>query len=165
MKKTRFIVLFLLLMRIGFSQDVVSHSIVSSAGYFVNQQHDVNLSWNIGQTIIGTFYNNDLGVYLLSGYEVPGSITGIPSNNLKNDEINIYPNPFVNSIKIDCQNKRQGSFIFIKIYDLSGKAILSTEKLINNDPVDVNLEKLNSGMYLISTIFNNETVNKILIKQ
>ncbi len=78
------------------------------------------------------------------------------NNNLDQNKILIYPNPFHNELYIAFNNKLNDT---IYLYDLLGKLIL-TKHLINHEPIDVS--NLPAGIYYLKTKFLIGYPNKIL---
>lgn len=78
------------------------------------------------------------------------------------NEINIYPNPFSNELKIISNNTSFSKFI-ISIYDLSGKIILT--KNLSSSIELINTSFLNSGFYVVSINTDGITNNYKLIKK
>lgn len=78
---------------------------------------------------------------------------GIPrlSNEEKNSDLKIYPNPATNILNIDLKNKDKeivpGNKIFASLYDALGKEIQSVEVL--NSFVALNVEYLAKGIYTL----------------
>ncbi len=91
--------------------------------------------------------------------EVPYSNVSTSTNIIQNVlEIDVYPNPFVDCIKIESNNRIDNIMIFNSIGDF----VESFRPKLNS--FDMNLEKLKPGGYFIAIKFENgETlVNKIL---
>ncbi len=82
-------------------------------------------------------------------------------NNLKNENVNLYPNPANDYVHLDIENNKiQGTVV--NIYEISGKLILKDIKLNNNS---INVSSLNSGYYLVKiTTPNNIYTKGLLIK-
>ena len=76
-----------------------------------------------------------------------------PINEVVNNYVHIYPNPFNNSLFIDCDNKA------IEIRDLMGKLIYS---FVNVNYI--NTSNWNPGVYFLSLKSQNESVKIIKIK-
>ena len=86
-----------------------------------------------------------------------------PKINEENKELLIYPNPandFLNIIIPDCDDCI-GKFI---IFDISGKEVYSEN--LNQNSNQISLSEMNSGIYIVKVITNNEIiVKKILINK
>lgn len=77
-------------------------------------------------------------------------------NGVQNPAINIYPNPFKNSIRI--QNLTQTAQV--KVYDLTGKLVYQ-----NSTAEYVDLSNLVSGIYMIKIATDNATKTFKIIKR
>ena len=73
------------------------------------------------------------------------SATSINENNLLSTLINVYPNPFIDEVKISNETKVN---LDITILDVMGK-IISTKKS-NSDIISINTSELPQGIYLIN---------------
>lgn len=69
-----------------------------------------------------------------------------------NSYIKIYPNPSLNSFFIDCVNSDE-----IKLYDISGKEVLSQNV---NDKTEINIEHLPKGIYHVRVFSRSKIVGK-----
>lgn len=80
-------------------------------------------------------------------------------NNYKN--INIYPNPADNFIKLDLGDHKN---VTIKILDLGGKEV---RRFKVNDPAEftIELNGMSDGAYLVSVQTEQGTFNQLIIKQ
>ncbi len=86
------------------------------------------------------------------------SAKGINSNIISND-VTFYPNPAKSFITVNANNIIGDSKITIT--DLLGKQILQQNLSIGSNKIDVS--KLSKGMYLVTTINNNENKTQKLI--
>ena len=81
--------------------------------------------------------------------------------------VNLYPNPFVNSINFGFSSKNiRGEYNF-KIFDLTGKKILTKDDFISEDEIqsNIDLDTISSGIYLMQFEFGNtKLINKIVKK-
>ena len=78
----------------------------------------------------------------------------------KINDIVIYPNPFVSSIRIINLNQKDK----VKIYDILGQVVYST--ISESNEISVNLSKLKKGIYFyVINSDNNKTIAGKLIKQ
>lgn len=145
---------------IDFSNDSIGY-IVGDNGDFLGTQ-DAGITWDsepflnsIDLIYVRTFndytYILDSNGYLYSNHD----ISSISINS--NESIAIYPNPAIDFISIIVpQTIRDYK---VNVYDMQGRKILST----NENRID--LESIESGVYLIIVIANNQTYNTKLIKQ
>ena len=84
-----------------------------------------------------------------------------------NNDIAIYPNPFKNSLFIDCSNLTNPSEVIIRIYDLVGNILFEETKYDTQyyPKIQVNLSGIKTGVYLASiTDANLNTITQKIIK-
>lgn len=94
-----------------------------------------------------------------SGFFVRTSSSFLAIANAKQDQVAIYPNPVKDVLNIDLKNN-QGN---VKIFDLSGKVIVTTSV---NESGSVDVSKLSKGMYIVEITTNgNSKVTKKIIKE
>jgi hypothetical protein len=74
----------------------------------------------------------------------------------------IYPNPFVEYLKIDF-SKRIEDAVYIKIYDVLGK-IYRSKKYLPSDNITIPLHELSSGKYLIDIQTGENHMTKKIVK-
>ena len=74
--------------------------------------------------------------------------------------INIYPNP--NNGRFTIVNNSNTPLISVKVTDMNGKLVYRS-KVNNNNQINVNLENLNRGLYLVSIITEKGIQNKNVI--
>ena len=75
--------------------------------------------------------------------------TGL-NKNILTEKILFYPNPAKEKIFIDCEK-----FDFIKIYDMSGKEVISRKA---GDNREININNLPKGIYNISVLLENKVI-------
>lgn len=79
--------------------------------------------------------------------------TGI--SNLKNEELNIYPNPVLsNNIKIKINNP-DNSVAIADIFDLNGRNIQTESITLNASIIELNLSQIESGIYFLKLETNS----------
>jgi hypothetical protein len=81
------------------------------------------------------------------------------SNNLTNDNINVYPNPFKDKVTIELNESR-----FQKLYltDMTGKVLFSKD--ITSGQIILNTEKLLQGAYILKMESDKDVISKLLVK-
>jgi hypothetical protein len=87
-------------------------------------------------------------------------LLNVENNSLTANDVTLYPNPAVNSVKI--LNSANQNLLEATIYDISGR-IVSVHKLDNNSVNDLDVSKLTSGNYIITIQSENGKVSKKLI--
>ena len=90
-----------------------------------------------------------------------GLRTGIDENNATSNSINIQPNPANESSEIST-TKSSNLIQTVKIYDILGKEVYTTEGL-NNSKFIINRNGLKSGVYLVKVGFKQGEVTQKLI--
>lgn len=90
---------------------------------------------------------------------------GIINKSIVNDLAPlVFPNPVQNQLFISTSGL-QMNYIAVKIYNLSGKLILSeTYKAINNQ-LKVDLSKLSNGLFFVKLVTDQDTYNYKILKQ
>jgi len=76
----------------------------------------------------------------------------------------IYPNPVTDKIEIQCSEFKTESGI-IEILSLNGKKILEKEIKTGIENIELDLNNLNSGMYLCKITIDNRSSTKKIIKE
>jgi len=85
------------------------------------------------------------------------------SQEILNDQINIYPNPTKDYFNIEIQELNNIGKNYLELYDVYGSLVM--EKHLPNLNNKVNVELLKPGVYLTKIYNNNKsTVKKLLIK-
>lgn len=79
-------------------------------------------------------------------------ITGISDNNINNEAP--FPNPANNLVTIPIRKNIKGE-LFIEVFDLSGKLIVSENKIIGNEPIKINVASISNGTYVFNLTFAN----------
>lgn len=89
-------------------------------------------------------------------------ITSDPFAFNTNDIIKIYPNPFLSELNI---NFKQSDFdnVNVSIYNTSGQKIYSAKS--NGDNLRLNLDNINSGVYILVIQSNSNVIKKKIIKK
>ncbi len=75
--------------------------------------------------------------------------------DLASDEISIFPNPTNGNVTISVPASVEGN-VSVEVYDAIGK--LTIKENITNNMSNVNLSKLEDGMYMFKIINNNKTI-------
>jgi hypothetical protein len=102
---------------------------------------------------------NNTGLLVADGSYNPCSFIGLKEEQIEK-EITLYPNPISDKLSIDLSDIK-GENVTIKIYDILGKIVYSSEK--NSDSIiEINMEGFMKGIYQVC-IKSNEinTVQRI----
>ena len=89
-------------------------------------------------------------------YPPPVGVTNHESN-----DILIYPNPVDRELNIEFSIKEQ--FEFVNIYDISGNHI--QKENVGNNLIQIKIDNINSGIYLIELVSENERIFRKFIKK
>ncbi len=82
-------------------------------------------------------------------------------NRIEQDKIEIYPNPATNIITIN--SKLDFLELNLEIYDLSGKLIMN--KMIFKDNLTININEIQSGIYMLKIKHNDACqIHKLIIQ-
>ncbi|MFZ4928754.1 M12 family metallo-peptidase [Chryseobacterium sp. Mn2064] len=88
------------------------------------------------------------------------SVLAVEDVNIKNNTVNIYPNPAKNMIILSSKEALKS----YKIYDEAGRLVSSASSLKGNKQ-EINITSLQTGNYVITVETETQTINKKLIKQ
>ncbi len=110
---------------------------------------------------------SEMGWSTNSSIEEDALSTGAEEEILANEDLNVYPNPFSETITFDCENINNLTSVDIKIVNLTGSTVYS-ETLFDlqfNPKVKIDLSTIKPGIYLASlTDTNSKTITKRIIK-
>jgi hypothetical protein len=114
------------------------------------------------------FYNNptDTLGYGIPDFELASAI--LDNNNFSIDDLNnnilMYPNPFINNCNIVVKDNVDS--VIISVSDINGKLIFSIKEKVTENRLYINdLNYLPSGVYLISFIINEKKYSKKIVKE
>lgn len=93
---------------------------------------------------------------------VPPNIIALSTNEQLAQKFNLYPNPSTNIVNIT--NSENMSVKQIEIYDLAGK-LVNTQHFNNQADIQLNIETLTNGTYLLYLHTNEGAAVKKLIKK
>ncbi|MEQ8473324.1 MAG: T9SS type A sorting domain-containing protein [Marinoscillum sp.] len=124
---------------IAHGQDTQQFALVSAGNS--STQSTTSLDWTVGQTISTTGVNTQ--ALLTSGIHQPVLITEVINIlTVKHPEIQIYPNPVVETLTIQVDGADE---LLIKLHDLEGKEVISASS-VNT----LNLKELSNGVYILT---------------
>ncbi len=95
---------------------------------------------------------------LFTWQESKGSSTGLYSQEADLMDIQIYPNPATNELKVQVNSKVEGD-IKAELMDITGKVVLASEKSLNNE-VYFNTSSLENGIYFCRINNNHISVTQ-----
>ncbi len=153
----------IIFLTVGAQTPSISRDVIASAGdYFTSPVG--SLSWTLGETVIETVENGSINVILTQGFQQPDEIddtVGIWELPRSNVFVSLYPNPTIQSIRMDVKYDNS-SRIKIELVDMLGR-ILNSDNLdvlkgqVSNYQLDVS--SLSSGMYLFRLTSNGNLLN------
>lgn len=122
-----------------------------------------SVSHSIGQSsVIGTHKKN--GYYLRQGYQQPLIKIKVVEAFSNNDlSAKIYPNPFEQYISISFSEAMEND-ISVFVFDVNGKLVYS-RKFQPSQNVQLNLEGITVGNYILKTVANGKSFRAKLIKK
>ena len=85
------------------------------------------------------------------------------TDNTLSNQIKVSPNPSKADFNIDFGTLNLGKSA-LRVYDMQGKTVLSSEIEINNNTMKISLENMASGIYLLEISSTKGRVLKRLIK-
>jgi hypothetical protein len=93
--------------------------------------------------------------------------TGLNGIKKSNPEITLYPNPCIKGLYINLSSMPSvlNTKVLINIYDITGRVLLSTDFQIISNEYPIDISELESGMYLIKIITNQNTQTLKFIKE
>lgn len=111
--------------------------------------------------------NYDYKGWSANGEFIPAiSITMDVTTNVEKNttESNIYPypNPATNLLTIPLRKKVNGN-VQLEVFDVLGKIVLTEHKIINNEPLKINVASIKNGNYLINLTFVDGTTERFKI--
>lgn len=110
--------------------------------------------WQYWQISSSSFVNSERKVY--SDYQ---TITGINKNELDASSIStVFPNPCEGECVLRLDSNSDLKNATLHVYDITGKTVFSSE--ISSNVTNLNLKRLNSGIYFYSILNNNSIINK-----
>ncbi len=111
-------------------------------------------------TVTGSFQTNidSLEEGIITKFYLPTNSTLSSKNDANKIEIVLYPNPAVDEMRFDTDEKIE----LITVRDLNGKTVFA-RKITNEKSID--LKSLNSGIYIIELKTSSAILRKKLIKE
>lgn len=137
------------------------HQMLSSQGNTSKTDNDIIVTQTVGQqSVIGNYDNEYLKIG--QGFQQANWMRIIIEQTSPELEITIYPNPFDGIINIKHNSEKDFS---MNIFDPSGKLVYRNQINVTGPNQRINLEQLQSGVYLIYLQSNNLKYFTKLIKK
>lgn len=114
------------------------------------------------QTIFVRLTNNNTGSYVLTNFniETDGNLS-VEDNFINN--LKLYPNPTTGILNL--QSEYLAESIVVKVYNLQGKELLFEQKTPNNGLIKLDISNMETGVYFLKMISEDNTVIKRFIKE
>ncbi len=143
----------------SFAQEL-NPSVVSTGGETYTAS-GYSLEFVIGEIVTESY--TEQGFMLTQGFlQGEEEELAINENIIHADDIDVYPNPSSDMVYIKCDINEKP--VRIEIDDLHGCLVYSSQ--FNNNPMKVDLKKLNPGLYVLRLIFQDyNSVSKKIIKK
>lgn len=120
------------------------------------------LSYPFTETSAFTFAEDEVSVYLnvqdlgLIKYNIDLMTLSVNSEILKNNTVELYPNPTKNNFSVNTDD----AIMAVTIYNIAGQEI----KKVNNPNYNIDVSDLATGVYLIKVKTSKGTITKRLLK-
>ena len=148
--------LFLLcLPKLSISQDVVIRKhVIANMGIYKEGKADGEFTVlsTVGQPIGTKVFVSKDGRTVIEGFQdgfVTNDMIGKKSKTIEKINLNVYPNPFKNKLNLKVDNFSQNGNYNIVVSTLLGKIIFNKKLYISNSVIDITINNLSSGNYLI----------------
>lgn len=135
-----------------FSNNTAIYSLPQEAISYLKIKEEERISFEKSRMVFGVF-----GILLLG----LGSFLVYRKRKKALSITKIYPNPFVKNLTVEYNAPKNSAKISLKMTDINGKIVFETEFLNSKGVENIQLENLNSGVYLIQ-ISNDSNISKTL---
>ena len=96
--------------------------------------------------------------------EFYGTSSTLSTDDLAKNDVRLFPNPVTNGVLF--LSKQSNNFEALRIYDVSGKTILTKSLNTSLNKEEINVSSLSQGLYFVEiTKGNSRIVNKIIISK
>lgn len=160
----------------------IDNTITNNDGILIANQNNVNYQWYLCEngTYIKlenetqqTFTPKELGSYAVVVYTDSCSkrsscitISTLSTASIQEENIfNLFPNPVSKLLNIKTPIIYNNKSIIIVIYDTSGKQLRKITKHINNSRLEINVEDLSNGLYLLNFNLENKAWSQVFVKK
>jgi hypothetical protein len=162
MKKI-FTLIFSLALMQAFGQDMPMKVISSAGGYFSTTS--LSISWTLGEPVTTTLTGS--GLILTQGFQ-QGNLftTNVLTPDFNNLKFKMYPNPAINKVSFEVNNKDAKGDFMVEVYDITGRKIINENLgVFNNQEIkDLTVSSLKPGIYLVKVTigtFNGDVIKLI----
>src|SRR5690606_10283151 len=124
-----------------------------------NTAHKVDISGGMKYNAVHSKYDN---IKITALNVVPPEVVSLSVNNFLSEKFNLYANPATDIVNIT--NSENHLVNQVAVYDVAGKQ-LSIQTFNNESEIQLNVENLVSGVYMLHIQTNEGTVVKKLVKK
>ena len=86
------------------------------------------------------------------------------NQQISDRHIRVFPNPANDQLNISLDNPGNSEFL-VSVTDLNGKVLLSKIYNFNGNRIQIDLDGIKSGMYLLKLMDNNQVISKMFVIQ
>jgi uncharacterized delta-60 repeat protein len=83
--------------------------------------------------------------------------------SIETTPLSIYPNPTTNALNIDFKSPINKA-IKLKISDMMGRIVYQNNYDLISDKISLNVNDLNTGLYVVNIIFDGENISRVIAK-
>lgn len=115
--------------------------------------------------------SNQIIIYVNPNLRISNIETEDELKNNINPDIKLYPNPLINDNYINLHIKNElfnnNEIVLLEIFSLSGESLFKNNFIIKNNEIKdrIELNSLESGVYLFNFIIDNKTYNYTVVKK
>jgi hypothetical protein len=117
-------------------------------------EHNFNVDQSVPASIAADRFTLQFGNTTLSDDNFETSVSGIQ----------VYPNPVENVVNIS-KGQFNGEWNTLNIYDITGKLVISLDKLDQDSELNVDMSNLSQGMYILKVNTSNGQYQEKLLKK
>lgn len=150
MKKILFITLFSLACT-WLSAQKITYSTIVSSGDVYKAANGTTLSWSLGELVTDTYKNNTH--VLTQGFQ-QYFLKLVPTKEVVDIKVRIYPNPTASSINLEVENKVAASYI---LQNMNGQIL--EKGSINAKNTNIDLQNMPVATYILTV---NDINNNVL---
>tara|TARA_B100001027_G_C16162389_1_gene283197 strand:- start:263 stop:745 length:483 start_codon:yes stop_codon:yes gene_type:complete len=158
-KKLLITIVFILFTSLVSAQ--LHHQMLSSQGSTVRTDNGIIATQTIGQqSVIGNYSNGEMNIG--QGFQQANWARIMIEETTPEFEVSIFPNPFDGIINIQHNSEED---IAINVFDPAGKLVFENLLNVTKPNIEINLDQLPSGMYLIHLQSNQLAYFTKLVKK
>jgi hypothetical protein len=144
----------------AYGQDILMQVVSSSGGYYKDASSGLNISWTLGEPVIATLAPNGVDLMLTQGFQ-QGNLFGtdVPIPDFNSLQFKMYPNPAVNKVYFEVDNKDAKGTFTVEVFDITGRKIIleNLGQFTNLERKSLPVSSLKPGIYLVKVIIGNYT--------